>query len=132
MIPILLQLAPLSEHPFLDTTLGSIIVFIYVAMFFLGGVAAGVAGLRSLFRAYLDGKKWGATRFREAQRKRDVMDQLLSAEGWPNGSQSLPDSLVSLYSKVDDVTKSLEYALGRQEEILKVVKRIDRKEVTDG
>lgn len=66
-------------------------------------VAAAIAGARSIYKAFKDGWR----NLAESHRKDQLLDQVLSNEGWPNGAENIIEAHQDIYDKVTAVERTV-------------------------
>lgn len=100
-------ISQVDGHPFWDTPLGILLSWAGAICVLIAALAGGIAGIRAIYKTVKQGTAWGKAQLVERQRQNEVMEEMLSAEGWPNGAKSLPESHRHLYEKVKDTREDV-------------------------
>lgn len=97
-----------DKDTFFSSSAGQVIWYLFIAMFVFAGIAGGVTGIRSLIRSYSDGKAWTRSKWKERKRRDELLDQILSPQGWANGSKNIVEAHKEIYQKVAEVGDKVE------------------------
>jgi hypothetical protein len=96
----------------------SVLGWIGFVAVFLAALAGIIKAGRYLVTTALAANQWGFRRWKENRRVQDVMSDITSEEGWPNGSRSLKESHQTLYDKVVGIEGSMKELTRTVENVL--------------
>ena len=94
---------------FWDTDLGQDIRLVISVFIAIAAVAGGVKGMQYLTKSALGAHLWGMTRWRERRHREQLLDEMLSPDGWP----SLVQEVQGLRTVVDDLCNILGHPNGK-------------------